>query len=253
MAVRDGNGARVQRAEPPSGDGLHRVDNHRSFRFLTDSTDDHRHLSPMIVDLHTHSTASDGSDPPERLVELAAQLGARSHRPHRPRHPGRCGGGKCDRRRPRRRADPWRRAVPRIRRTGGCTWWSSGSRPVRGRSRTGWPVCSRVATFATREILAALDALGMAITERGGAHRGRRGLGGQTSHRRRDDGEGLRARHPQRIRSLAGGGPAGVREPGASRSRHRDRPGARIRRRAHPGPSPHARHHHRRCHGASAR
>ena len=29
----------------------------------------------MIVDLHTHSTASDGSDPPERLVELAAQSG----------------------------------------------------------------------------------------------------------------------------------------------------------------------------------
>ena len=29
----------------------------------------------MIVDLHTHSTASDGSDPPERLVELAARSG----------------------------------------------------------------------------------------------------------------------------------------------------------------------------------
>ncbi|HEY6634193.1 MAG TPA: PHP domain-containing protein [Acidimicrobiia bacterium] len=29
----------------------------------------------MIVDLHTHSTASDGSDPPERLVELAARAG----------------------------------------------------------------------------------------------------------------------------------------------------------------------------------
>ncbi len=29
----------------------------------------------MTVDLHTHSTASDGSDPPEHLVELAAEAG----------------------------------------------------------------------------------------------------------------------------------------------------------------------------------
>lgn len=29
----------------------------------------------MIVDLHAHSTASDGSDPPERLVELAVEAG----------------------------------------------------------------------------------------------------------------------------------------------------------------------------------
>jgi len=29
----------------------------------------------MAVDLHTHSTASDGSDPPERLVELALETG----------------------------------------------------------------------------------------------------------------------------------------------------------------------------------
>lgn len=29
----------------------------------------------MTVDLHTHSTASDGSDPPEQLVELAAESG----------------------------------------------------------------------------------------------------------------------------------------------------------------------------------
>jgi predicted metal-dependent phosphoesterase TrpH len=29
----------------------------------------------MIVDLHTHSTASDGSDPPDRLVELAVETG----------------------------------------------------------------------------------------------------------------------------------------------------------------------------------
>ncbi|MFP3881475.1 MAG: PHP domain-containing protein [Actinomycetota bacterium] len=29
----------------------------------------------MTVDLHTHSAASDGSDPPERLVELAAETG----------------------------------------------------------------------------------------------------------------------------------------------------------------------------------
>ncbi|MGD2100924.1 MAG: PHP domain-containing protein [Acidimicrobiia bacterium] len=29
----------------------------------------------MIVDLHTHSTASDGSDPPSRLVEAAAKCG----------------------------------------------------------------------------------------------------------------------------------------------------------------------------------
>lgn len=29
----------------------------------------------MTVDLHTHSTASDGSDPPERIVELAAEAG----------------------------------------------------------------------------------------------------------------------------------------------------------------------------------
>lgn len=29
----------------------------------------------MIVDLHTHSTASDGSDPPRRIVELAAEAG----------------------------------------------------------------------------------------------------------------------------------------------------------------------------------
>lgn len=29
----------------------------------------------MIVDLHTHSTASDGSDPPTRIVELAAAAG----------------------------------------------------------------------------------------------------------------------------------------------------------------------------------
>lgn len=29
----------------------------------------------MTVDLHTHSTASDGSDPPEHLVELAAETG----------------------------------------------------------------------------------------------------------------------------------------------------------------------------------
>ena len=29
----------------------------------------------MIVDLHTHSTASDGSDPPDRLIELAVETG----------------------------------------------------------------------------------------------------------------------------------------------------------------------------------
>lgn len=29
----------------------------------------------MIVDLHTHSTASDGTDPPERIVELAIEAG----------------------------------------------------------------------------------------------------------------------------------------------------------------------------------
>lgn len=32
----------------------------------------------MTVDLHTHSTASDGSDPPERLVELAIRAGLSS-------------------------------------------------------------------------------------------------------------------------------------------------------------------------------
>ena len=28
--------------------------------------------SPEVIDLHTHSTVSDGSDPPERIPELAA-------------------------------------------------------------------------------------------------------------------------------------------------------------------------------------
>lgn len=32
----------------------------------------------MTVDLHTHSTASDGSDPPDRIVELAAEAGLTS-------------------------------------------------------------------------------------------------------------------------------------------------------------------------------
>ena len=32
----------------------------------------------MAVDLHAHSTASDGSDPPARLIELAAEAGLRS-------------------------------------------------------------------------------------------------------------------------------------------------------------------------------
>jgi predicted metal-dependent phosphoesterase TrpH len=32
----------------------------------------------MAVDLHAHSTASDGSDPPARLVEMAAETGLRS-------------------------------------------------------------------------------------------------------------------------------------------------------------------------------
>lgn len=31
--------------------------------------------SPVMIDLHTHSTVSDGSDPPERIPELAAEAG----------------------------------------------------------------------------------------------------------------------------------------------------------------------------------
>ncbi|MDP9072980.1 MAG: PHP domain-containing protein, partial [Actinomycetota bacterium] len=31
-----------------------------------------------MIDLHTHSTVSDGSDPPERIPELAAAAGCRA-------------------------------------------------------------------------------------------------------------------------------------------------------------------------------
>ncbi len=31
-----------------------------------------------MIDLHTHSTVSDGSDPPERIPELAAEAGCRA-------------------------------------------------------------------------------------------------------------------------------------------------------------------------------
>src|SRR5579862_9405349 len=35
-------------------------------------------VTPDVIDLHTHSNASDGTDPPERIPELAAAAGCRA-------------------------------------------------------------------------------------------------------------------------------------------------------------------------------
>ena len=53
-----------------------------------------RHYAGRVaIDLHTHSTASDGTEAPAVVVERAVEAGLDHGRPDRPRHDAGLGGG----------------------------------------------------------------------------------------------------------------------------------------------------------------
>src|SRR5207253_3340570 len=69
---------RRDRAAAPLRPGAARPRPHSPIPARTARAPHGRYRRPTVIDLHVHSTVSDGSDPPHRIPELAAAAGCRA-------------------------------------------------------------------------------------------------------------------------------------------------------------------------------
>ena len=183
----------------------------------------------MRIDLHTHSTVSDGTDTPTELVGGGPRRAGRggADRPRHLRRSRRGGGGRAE----RRGAALPRAWSCRARATArACTCWLRG-RPA----APGLPAeMERVRGGRTGRllpVLAKLAELGVPVQRGGGAGPGRRQPVGRPPAHRRRAGSGRSCPGPYGgLRSVPGRRRSGARAALRHRDRARHRSGARRRR-----------------------
>ena len=208
-------------------------------------------VRPCAIDLHTHSSVSDGTDSPAELVRKARAGRAGRRRADRPRHVRRARRGGRRRRAARHPGRPRHGALVRRARAAACTCWL--------RRRSGEPGLAaemeRVRGGRMGRLAPVLERAGRA---RRAGHRGagagpgrRQPVGRPAAHRRRAGRGRPRARPHGGVRPVPGRRRPGPRAAVRDRDRPRHRPGPRGRRRRGDrppvGPWPGARTCPRRC------